>query len=176
MKKRILVDMDDVLADASERILEILNQKNNLSLSKDFFDDKDFYDYVKSNNLKSYRDELNAPGFFGNLNVIPDSQEVLAELSEKHEVFIVSAAMEFPNSLKEKYDWMQTHFPFISWKNIMLCGDKSIVKGDILIDDHEKNLIHFDGETILFDAIHNKKINNYNRISNWLDIKKHILG
>ena len=176
MKKRILVDMDDVLADASERILEILNQKNNLSLSKDFFEEKDFYDYVKSNNLKSYRDELNAPGFFENLNVIPDSQEVLAELSEKHEVFIVSAAMEFPNSLKEKYDWMQIHFPFISWKNIMLCGDKSIVKGDILIDDHEKNLVHFDGETILFDAIHNKKINNYKRISNWLDIKKHILG
>ena len=103
---------------------------------------------------------------------IADSKliRIVKELSEKHEVFIVSAATEFPNSLKEKYDWMKEYFPFISWRNFVLCGDKSIVSGDIMIDDHEKNLIHFNGEKILYDAQHNKLVKGYLRLNNWIEI------
>jgi 5'(3')-deoxyribonucleotidase len=162
--------MDDVLADASKEILRIINDINGLSIEKDFFKTHNFYDFIKNVSYKSYRDHLFEPGFFRNLDPLADSQKVVKELSEKHEVFIVSAAMEFPNSLREKYDWMQEHFSFISWKNLMLCGDKSVVKGDVIIDDHEKNLITFDGETLLFDAMHNQHIDGYKRVYNWKEI------
>jgi 5'(3')-deoxyribonucleotidase len=43
-------------------------------------------------------------------------------LNNKYELYIVSAGMEFPNSLREKYDWLAEAFPFISWEQIVLCG------------------------------------------------------
>ena len=174
--KTIIIDMDDVLADASARILEIFNELNGTQITKEFFDNRDFYEFIYSNGHKSYRSRLFEPDFFGNLEVIPDAQEVVKELSEKHKVYVVSAATEFPNSLKEKYDWMSKYFPFISWKNFMLCGDKSIVKGDVMIDDHEKNLATFDGERLLFDAIHNKLLTQYHRVNNWQEIHKHFFN
>ncbi|HLO43501.1 MAG TPA: hypothetical protein VK175_04145 [Leadbetterella sp.] len=174
--KTIIIDMDDVLADASARILEIFNELNNTNISKDFFDNRDFYEFINSNGHKTYRHRLFDPGFFGGLEVMPDAQEVVKELAAKHNVYVVSAATEFPNSLKEKYDWMAEHFPFISWRNFMLCGDKSIVKGDIMIDDHEKNLKSFDGEKLLFDAMHNKLLTGYHRVHDWQEVHRHILG
>ena len=174
--KTIIIDMDDVLADASARILEIFNEINGTDISKSFFDNNNFYEFMNSGKYVSYRSKLFEPGFFLNLEVIADAQEVVKELSEKHNVYIVSAATEFPNSLKEKYDWMQKHFPFISWRNFVLCGDKSIIKGDIMIDDHEKNLKSFDGDTILFDAMHNKQLVGYKRMSSWKEIHNYLLG
>ena len=174
--KTIIIDMDDVLADASARILEMFNELNGTSVDKDFFNDRDFYEFINSNGHKSYRPQLFEPGFFRNLSIMPDAQEVVKELSEKHKVYIVSAATEFPNSLREKYDWMAEHFPFISWKNFMLCGDKSIVKGDVMIDDHEKNLKTFEGETLLYDAMHNKLLTGYQRVNNWQEIHKHFFN
>lgn len=168
--KTIIIDMDDVMADASEGILDIFNELNKTDLKKEFFDDKNFYEFMNSGKYIPYRDKLFEPGFFLNLKVMPNAQEVIKELSEKHNVYVVSAATEFPNSLREKYDWMQKHFPFISWRNFMLCGDKSIVKGDVMIDDHEKNLKSFSGKTLLFDAMHNKQIEGYHRVFNWQDV------
>ena len=167
---RLIIDMDDVLADASSKILSIFNEINETNIEPSFFDDKSFYDYVNSPKFKPYIKYIYEPGFFSDLKVFPNAQEVVKELSEKHEVFIVSAATEFPNSLKEKYDWMKEYFPFISWQNFVLCGDKSIVRGDIMIDDHEKNLINFKGEKILFDAQHNKLVKGYLRLNNWREI------
>lgn len=174
--KTIIIDMDDVLADASARILEIFNELNETSVDKNFFNERDFYEFINSNGHKPYRPQLFEPGFFGNLKVMPDAQEVVKELSEKHNVYVVSAATEFPNSLREKYDWMAEHFPFISWKNFMLCGDKSIVKGDVMIDDHEKNLKTFQGETLLYDAMHNKLLTGYHRVYNWQEIHKYFFN
>lgn len=174
--KTIIIDMDDVLADASARILEVFNELNGTQVDKGFFNERDFYQFINLNGHKSYRPQLFEPGFFRNLTVMPDAQEVVKELSEKHKVYIVSAATEFPNSLKEKYDWMAEYFPFISWKNFMLCGDKSIVKGDVMIDDHEKNLLTFEGERLLYDAMHNKLLTGYKRVYNWQEIHKHFFN
>ncbi len=85
-------------------------------------------------------------------------------------MFVVSAATEFPNSLKEKHDWLEQYFPGIHWKNLVLCGDKSIVSGDIMIDDHEKNLITFNGRPLLFDAMHNQALQGYERVRNWEEV------
>ncbi|MCA0363490.1 MAG: 5'-3'-deoxyribonucleotidase [Bacteroidetes bacterium] len=174
-KLRFIVDMDDVLADASQAIIDIFNELNHTQIEKSFFETTNFYEFVNSGKYQTYRHRLFEPGFFGNLEVIPDAQEVLKELSEKHEVFVVSSATEFPNSLKEKFDWMQRNFPFISWRNFALCGDKSIIKGDIMIDDHEKNLSKFEGRAILFEAAHNHHLKDYERVKTWKEIAEKFL-
>jgi len=112
-------------------------------------------------------DKIHAPGFFRHLPVIKDSVSVLEEMNKRYEIFIVSAAMEFPNSLIEKYEWLMEHFPFFTWRQIALCGDKRLVCGDYMIDDHVKNLKYFTGKPYMFTSAHNLEIKDYDRINNW---------
>jgi 5'(3')-deoxyribonucleotidase len=91
------------------------------------------------------------------------------KLQANYEVYIVSAAMEFKNSLEDKFDWLQDHFPFISWKNIIFCGEK-IVNVDIMIDDRIKNFADFKGRPLLFTSPHNLFITEYERVDNWQQV------
>jgi 5'-nucleotidase len=86
------------------------------------------------------------------------------------DVYIVSAAMEFPQSLTEKYEWLKEHFPFISWNNIIFCGDKSVINTDYMIDDHVKNLDCCKGRPFLFTAGHNISIDRHTRVNNWKEV------
>jgi 5'-nucleotidase len=114
---------------------------------------------------------LNTTGFFRTLPVMPNAVEVVKELMDHFEIYIVTAAMEFPLSLFEKYEWLQEYFPFISWKNIIMCGDKSIIHTDYLIDDHCKNLDFCKGRPIMFNAGHNSNIDRHERVNSWDEVK-----
>ena len=114
-----------------------------------------------------------SPGIY--LVPVKDSIEVMEALCQKHEVYIASAATQFPNSLREKSDWLATYFPFISWKNQILCGDKSILKGDLLIDDRAYNLERFQGNSFLFNCPHNQHETDYERVLNWREIGERLL-
>ena len=69
-----------------------------------------------------------------------NSQDVVKKLNQKYDVFIVSSAMEFPNSLPEKPEWLAGRFPFLHWKQFAFCGNKKEVHGDYMIDDLPHNL------------------------------------
>jgi len=97
---------------------------------------------------------------------------VLEELNNRYDVYIVSAAMEFKHSLYDKFEWLDEHFPFIHWKRRVFCGDKSIAKGDVLIDDHDFNLATFSGRPVVFTAPHNIHLDKYARLNNWLEAKQ----
>lgn len=110
------------------------------------------------------------PGFFRTVPVMRGAVDAVRSLMKKYEVYIVSAAMEFPLSLTEKLEWLNEHFPFITWHNIIFCGDKSIINTDFMIDDHIKNLDKFKGTAIMFTAFHNVNYNHHTRVNNWLEI------
>jgi 5'(3')-deoxyribonucleotidase len=118
---------------------------------------------------------IHTPGFFRTLPVSTDAQDVVRELQKKYDVFVVSAAMEFPHSLLEKRDWLDEHFPFITWKNIVFCGDKSIINTNFLIDDHVKNLMTFSEKGLLFDAFHNVHESQFERLKHWKDVYRYFL-
>ena len=65
----------------------------------------------------------------------------------------------------------QKHLPFISWKQFVFCGDKSVIRADYMIDDHVHNLKTFDGLGLLFSASHNINENGYIRLNNWNEVK-----
>lgn len=117
------------------------------------------------------RDFLFDKGFFRDLEVMPDSQEVIRELMEDYDIFITTAAMEFRSSFEDKYDWLQEHFPFLHWKNFVFCGDKSIIRADYMIDDHVNNLESFKGTGILYTASHNVHEKRFTRVDNWQDVR-----
>ncbi len=172
MKQRLLVDMDGVLADIYAQLIELEYQDLGIRQSYEKLNGTSEADVFK--NALTY---IHSDGFFRNLPVMEGSVDVMRQLNEKYELFIVSAAMEFPKSLSDKYYWLEEHFPFLHWKQIVMCGSKTVVKGDIMIDDHFKNLDYFDGKTILFAQPHNSagNIKNHTRVDSWSDIAKILL-
>ncbi|KAA6430316.1 5'(3')-deoxyribonucleotidase [Rufibacter glacialis] len=168
--------MDEVMADPIEKFINLYNQDFALDLKLEALHGKEIYEAVPPEHSDKVWEYINAEGFFRDLTVIPDSQEVIKALTEKYEVFIVSAGMEFRNSLIDKFDWLQDHFPFISWRNYVLCGDKSIIGADIMIDDRPKNLITFSGERkLLFTSPHNVNILEFERVSTWQEVAEKLL-
>ncbi|GGG58766.1 5' nucleotidase, NT5C type [Hymenobacter glacieicola] len=169
-KTRIAVDMDEVIADSIARFHEWYGLDFQLRLSLDQLRGKHFHQAVAAEHQAALQEYPNRPGFFKDLPLIADSQRVLREISQRHELFIATAAMEFPNSFLDKYEWLQQHFSFIPWRNIVFCGDKSILNADYLIDDNAFNFDHFRGEGILFDAPHNAAETRYRRVRSWQEV------
>ncbi|MDR2949344.1 MAG: 5'(3')-deoxyribonucleotidase [Prevotella sp.] len=167
MMKQVLVDMDGVLAD-------VYSQFSRLELGETgtVIDIESLYGKLESEAFPNYEKHVRSTNFFRTAPVIPDSVGGLKYLNEKYNVLIVSSATEFPDSLKEKVEWLNEHFPFIKWQQIILCGTKNSIKGDIMIDDHPKNLDYFEGKKILFSQPHNMYMvkDDCTRVNTWQDI------
>jgi 5'(3')-deoxyribonucleotidase len=171
----IFVDMDDVIADTYGKHIEMYNTEFGKNLSLSHFKSGEVWQNVPEMHQDSIRRHVRTDGFFRDLEPIKDSISVLKELCEKHEVYIASAATQFPNSLREKSDWLDEYFPFISWHYRIMCGYKFILKGDLLIDDRSFNLDEFDGNTLLFNSPHNVHENTHERVGTWLEIAEKLL-
>jgi 5'(3')-deoxyribonucleotidase len=168
MKKSILVDMDGVLADVYTTFFELHERETGQKLTI-----KDIAGLLEEEAFMNQRRWVSSPGFFRDLPVMPGSREVLMKLNDHYKIIVVSLATEFPYCLTDKQLWMHENFPFIILKQLVFCGDKSIVKADIMIDDHFKNLDHFNGRTILFTQPHNMLIpdSRHPRVSTWTEIE-----
>src|ERR1700761_3845576 len=156
--KRIAVDMDEVLADALSEHLARYNRDHGEAITKGELDGKWLWDVVSVDRHARLEGYLRSEDFFEDLPVVEDSQEVLAKLNRHYEIFIATAAMEFPNSFGPKYRWLRRHFPFIPPMNFVFCGDKSILQADSLTDAPPRHFERFRGKAILFSAPHNALI------------------
>jgi 5'-nucleotidase len=172
--KRLIVDMDDVIADATGQFIN--------------FYEKEFGVRVSRESLNHQEEGLGFPGhhdvimqfpfratFFQTMVPHEGSQEILEQLNKKYELFIVSAAMEFPQSLSEKLKWLAEHFSFLTWRQIVFCGSKAVVHGDYMIDDLPYNLETFKGEKFIFSAPHNLHITGFQRLNNWKEAGERFL-
>lgn len=168
-KQRIAIDMDEVIADPLDKFIELYRQDHKVEMLIEDMNGKEFFELLPFEITGTWREYINRKGFFRDLKVIPGSKEVVERLCEKYDVFIVSAAMEFPNSLEDKLNWLSEHFPFISWTNIIFCG-KKIVDVDIMIDDRTKNFAGFNGRKLLFSSPHNLLIDSYERVNSWEEV------
>lgn len=174
--KRIAVDMDEVLADCLGEHIARYNRDHNEAITKEDLHGKWIEDIVGLDRHERLMGYLHSEDFFEDLPVLEDSQEVLSKLSQHYELFIATAAMEFPNSFGPKYRWLLRHFPFIPPMNFVFCGDKSILHADYLVDDNAGHFRRFKGEGILFSAPHNALVTGFRRVSSWREAEQLFLG
>ncbi|MDQ6762408.1 MAG: 5'(3')-deoxyribonucleotidase [Bacteroidota bacterium] len=165
--KRLAIDMDGVLADVYSQFILMHKRESGKQLSLADLEGK-----TEAEAFPHLLKHVNSKGFFRDAPLIAGCQQQVKKLNEKYKVFIVSAAMEFPGSLTEKQLWLNEHFPFITWQQMVFCGSKEIINCDIMIDDHFKNLDFFSGETILFTQPHNKlaQAKHHKRVNSWEEI------
>lgn len=165
-RKTIAVDMDGVLANTAAQYRSWYEEETGIQLPDTAFDGLPEIECLPGGAVQRY---LYQPGFFRTMPVMPGAQEALHSLMEDYDVYIVSAAMEFPQSLSEKLEWLAEHFPFITWHNVVFCGNKGIIGTDFMIDDHLKNLDRFRGKAFLFSAPHNIHVKHHQRLHNWAE-------
>ncbi len=91
----------------------------------------------KSNQL-CYKYPWSLPGFFLGLEPMPFALESVKELSVNHDVWLLSRpSFKNTNSYTEKAEWVKAHLGYEMQKKLILCGDKSLLKGKILVDDSD---------------------------------------
>jgi len=174
-KKRIAVDMDEVLADTLSQFIGEYNREFGENISKDHLSERKLAEIIPADRRARLRHYALQPGFFRDIPPMPGSSEVFAGLRERYEIFIATAAMEFPTSFNEKYAWIKAHYHDFPESHIVFCGDKSVLACDFLIDDSTRHLARFRGQGFLFTAPHNLAENRYPRLNDWADVRRQFL-
>lgn len=100
---------------------------------------KSFYlrdDYQKEL-LPVVEDIYTAPGFFRDLPPIEGALQAVQRLLELgHDVRICTSPLnQYRNCVAEKYEWVEKHLGFDFTHRIIVTKDKTVVNGDVLIDD-----------------------------------------
>jgi len=112
-------------------------------------------------------------GFFENLLPIDGAIEAVNKFREQKDidVYILTApSTRNPHSYSEKRIWVENYFDYQFTKNLIICANKSLLKGDILIDENisGKGQENFEGELIHFSS---DKYPNWSSVMEYLEIK-----
>ncbi|WP_320200641.1 5' nucleotidase, NT5C type (plasmid) [Agrobacterium sp. rho-13.3] len=168
-KPRVAVDMDEVIADALQAERNWLSSEFGYEWNDDELVGVRLKDLVSSEHALALEKYLHKGAFFGNLQPIEGSQTALREMAKHYDVFITTAAMEYPASLPHKWAWLAENFSFLNPLNFVFCGDKSIIRADFLIDDNVRHFDRFAGQGIVFSSHHNLLETQFPRLENWND-------
>lgn len=164
---RLGVDMDEVLADTLGKQLRVYNQHFGASLEPEHLNGCELLHIVPSDQQEYAAQMMCQPGFFSDLQPMRGALDAMERLCRFHDVYIVSAATEFPESFQDKMRWIERYLPQIPTRRIVFCGEKSILDLDCLVDDTPSHFEGFRGTGLLFDAPHNRNEKGFMRVHGW---------
>lgn len=135
----VLVDQDGVLADFDRGFNVAWHAKYpdrdvvDLALRRNFHLRDDYPEYYRA----EIKDLQASPGFILGLPPVPRALEaVRAMLDAGHDVRICTAPLSrFTHCVPEKFQWVEDHLGPEWVARIVLTKDKTLVRGDVLIDD-----------------------------------------
>jgi 5'(3')-deoxyribonucleotidase len=167
MKKRILIDVDDVICE--NHFFELINEYL-ASVGEPVITDWDVFDradieHAFHNDAKivdGFLDEY-YPKFdsYKNTKPLPGAVEAIKILNEKHDVYLVTSCIDvsrarlFARQFTDKYFWILDHLSFLDPRRIIMVSKKHIFRADVIIDDRLGNLKGDYTTKILFGSFHN---------------------
>lgn len=135
-----LVDLDGVCADFQSAVWNFCND-NGIFVDCASGEEKHYYltDHIPDKQeRRALRRHIDTTPFFRDLDLIEGALEGVNKLAEVAEILLVSKPSEANKTChSDKHNWVTKHFPKLS-DRLILIGDKSLVKGDILLDDAPK--------------------------------------
>lgn len=175
-KLTILIDMDDTIENLLECWVNELNRVYGTNVKYDEVFAWDMSEVFPTLTKTEIYAPLHNSNFWSKIQPLPGSVEYVKRLiDDGHNVYIVTTSHY--TDIKNKIENVLTkHFPFISWKNVIITSRKQLINGDILIDDGVHNLEGGEYIKFLMDAPHNRSYdaekNGMLRVYDWKEIYK----
>jgi len=164
--KIVYVDVDDVCAKLSPVWLGRYNVDYGDRLTEEDITDWDIHKFTKTEcNLKIY-DYLKDPTIYDNVLPTPGALEGVNKLREMNYrvLFATSCPVEVAG---RKFHWLRQYDFIKKERDYIEIRDKSLLKGDYMIDDNYDNCRGFTGYGYLMKAPWNVKYTWYHRADNW---------
>ncbi len=172
---RVLVDMDGVLADFERGFLTIWRTRYPEKPYIPIEDRRVFYirDQYPDAFTPLIMEIQYEPGFIRGLPPIPGAIDAMEAMVEAGiEVFICSSPFtQYRNCVLEKYEWVDAHLGKAWIDRVMLAKDKTLVKGDMLIDDRPivRGIAEPSWEHVIFNQPYNRDQRGKRRLRDWED-------
>jgi len=174
----ILIDQDGPLADYESGFSEIW---------KNQYPDEFFLPLSERHSMiieddypEHLRDKIvsiqNEPNFYLNLKLISGSVDAIKIMLDLgHDVRICTApARYYENCVLEKFQWVEKHLGRDFTKRIILTRDKTLIRGQLLIDDKPlvEGICKPEWEHILYDYPYNRQVAGKRRLDwgNWREV------
>lgn len=169
-KYTILVDMDNVTCDLHAPWAQWIQENGDPDFNWEKCTTWQTHEFTPLGD-KIY-DFLAIPKMFLMLDPMPGALDGIKKLRKMgHKIkFCTADPKNSTTAQSEKLNWLIQHVKdFDPETEIIFAHDKSIVPGDIIIDDRVKNCRTFPGVAICFDAPYNARYQGY-RAQNWTEV------
>lgn len=140
MKYKLIIDCDDVLLDLNGRVLQVFNEENGTDYTEDIFTDFDIYKCLPFELAEKYTALWLREDIWRSLSPVYHAQWGMKKLIDDGFEVFVATSTHYSN-FAWKIELLQAYFPFIDSSRIICIGDKSLLHGDIMVDDCTANLI-----------------------------------
>lgn len=170
----ICFDIDNVINDLTEKTITLYNARNNKNIQMSDITTYNFYDCLSKDDADGIISLFKDKELWDSLKPLPYSQETLKKLIKQgHQIFLATATD--PINFAWKCEWLSRYFSFIPTDNIIRIMDKSLLKIDVMVDDHLSHLINNVCERVCLDYPWNQSTSkdyayDIKRVYNWRDV------
>lgn len=167
---KILFDCDGVINNFQEHLLEILNKRHKTSYT---INDIVHYDWLPDtfDDCWVYIEEKS---FWDTIIINREAIDTIEQLVREGHTIYLATASHFTPILGYKITKMLSYFDtnLVGERNVIVGKDKSMIMGDLLVDDYPRNLEKFKGKTICYAQPWNLHYTRTKRTNNWQEIKE----
>ena len=138
-RKRLLVDVDEVLASFQAAMLDALERLFGKRIRPEAYEVWDAFSLLSPEETEGVIAEIRKPGWCASMQVTPGAHEALIELRTLVDVYAVTSPFKSPTWVHERDAWLVEKLGFES-DQIVHTKAKHICRGDAFLDDKPENV------------------------------------
>src|SRR3990167_1533324 len=163
----VACDMDDVVANLVPAWLELYGKLTGDIISPESITSWNIGQFARD--PTTFYQVLDRSDLFRFLDPVAGSIEGINRLSETSDIYFLTDG-QAKYAASEKQAWVDTHFPQLSRKRVIISSAKHLIKADILIDDSPRHLSAFPGYTLKFNRPWNTGVAANWNASSWEEL------